>query len=229
MTTVQETIMTKPALSQPDADVVQLLLEHDECSVVQLEEYLHVTATAVRQRLTRLMAAGLVDRTTESGGRGRPVHQYRLTGSGRKAVGNNLADFAGALWQQIQNIPDDTVRQTIIAGAAESLAETYCASIDGQSIEDRIRSVASFFNDREIPVSVEENNGGLPTLKILACPYPDLVNDNHELCEMERQLFSKVTGGSFELCQCRQDGDQCCKFQASASSTKWIKFRSKSE
>ena len=218
MSAVRKLIMLKTALSQPDADVVQLLLEHEECSIAELETLLFVTATAVRQRLTRLMAAGLVDRTTESEGRGRPVHRYQLTNSGRKAVGNNLADFAGALWQQIQKIPDDTVRESIIAGAAESLAETYCASIDGQTIEDRIRSVASFFSDREVPVSVEENNDGLPTLKILACPYPDLANDNHEVCEMERQLFSKVTGGSFELCQCRQDGDQCCKFQASASS-----------
>lgn len=212
--------MSNIALSQPDADVVQLLLEHAECSIAELEKHLRVTATAVRQRLTRLMAAGLVDRTTESEGRGRPVHRYRLTESGRKSVGNNLADFAGVLWQQIQKISDDSVRKAIIAGAAEALAETYCSSIDGQTTEDRIRSVASFFSDRSIPVSVEENKDGLPTLKILACPYPDLVNDNHEVCEMERQLFSKVTGGVFELCQCRQDGDQCCKFQAAASSTK---------
>ena len=53
-----------------------------------------VTATAVRQRLQRLMAEGLIERQTENKGRGRPNHRYSLTEKGERSAGNNFADMA---------------------------------------------------------------------------------------------------------------------------------------
>ena len=93
--------MQKP-ISQNELAVIQLLIQHGSCTISQFEALLGVTATAVRQRLNRLMAAGLVDRQSESEGRGRPIHLYRLTEAGRKKSGNNLSDFAVALWEEIQ-------------------------------------------------------------------------------------------------------------------------------
>lgn len=202
------------SITQNEQDVIQLLMEFGPCSIAQMEEHLQITATAVRQRLNRLMAAGLIDRQTESEGRGRPSHVYDTTFAGRRATGNNLPDFADALWQEIQSIADEKLRLSIIEGASKRLAAVYSDRIDGHSLEEKLTSVAHLFGERNIPVSVEQNKAGLPVLKMLACPYPDLANDSHELCEMERRLFSEVTGSSFELCQCRQDGDQkCCTFQ----------------
>ncbi len=200
-------------LNQNERDVIRLLREHPTCSIAELEGHLRVTATAVRQRLNRLMAAGLVDRCSESDGRGRPSHRYRLTKAGQEANGNNLEDFAGALWQEIRRIPDDRIRQQIIAGVADRLASSYEKRIEGHTLQERLESVARLFDERDVPAVVEQQNG-LPVLKILACPYPELVDENREVCDMEKQLFSRVTGGSFDLCQCRQDGDRCCSFQA---------------
>ena len=202
------------SISKNELAVIQLLIQHGSCTITQFEELLGVTATAVRQRLNRLMAAGLVDRQSESEGRGRPIHKYRLTEAGRKQSGNNLSDFAVALWEEIQTLTDESIRKAIIAGASRRLAATYNQKVEGDSIQDRMASVAKLFAERDIPIAFERNNQGLPILKILACPYPDLANENQSVCEMERQLFAEVTGGSLELCQCRQDGDSCCSFQA---------------
>ncbi len=206
------------SISQNEQDVIQLLLEHGPCSIAQLESHLHVTATAVRQRLTRLMAAGLIDRQSESEGRGRPNHRYEVTDLGRKSTGNNLADFADALWREVQSLEDQDLKRSIIAGASKRLAASYSDRIQGQHLEDKLLSVAELFGERNIPTTVENNNG-LPILKVLACPYPDLANDSHDVCEMERQLFSEVTGGALELCQCRQDGDRCCTFKPTNQNT----------
>lgn len=205
--------MTKP-ISQSELEVIQLLIQHGRCTISQLEGFLGVTATAVRQRLNRLMAADLVDRQSESEGRGRPIHKYRLTDAGRKQSGNNLSEFAVALWEEIQTLSDRTIRQAIIDGAARRLADSYNHQISGESVSDRMASVAKLFAERDIPVEFEENKDGLPILKILACPYPDLANQNQNVCEMERQVFAEVTGGSLELCQCRHDGDECCSYRA---------------
>ena len=123
--------MSLNSVSQNEFDVVQLLLEHGKCSIAQLEDYLSVTATAVRQRLKTLRAAGLIDRSKETEGRGRPIHLYWLTDAGRKVTGNNLSDLASALWQEVQKIPDDGIRQTVLPCVTNRLATDFDELIEG--------------------------------------------------------------------------------------------------
>ena len=52
-----------------------------------------VTATAVRQRLRRLMDSGLIQRETERISRGRPNHRYSLTEQGRAGGGHKLCRY----------------------------------------------------------------------------------------------------------------------------------------
>ena len=68
-----------------DAAVVELLRVEQALGIADLSTALGVTATAVRQRLDRLMKAGLVERSTIARPRGRPAHAYRLTPAGRKS------------------------------------------------------------------------------------------------------------------------------------------------
>lgn len=211
--------MSLNSVSQNEFDVVQLLLEHGKCSIAQLEDYLSVTATAVRQRLKTLRAAGLIDRSKETEGRGRPIHLYWLTDAGRKVTGNNLSDLASALWQEVQKIPDDGIRQTVLAGVANRLATDFEELIEGESTEQRLHSLANLMGQRDIPVSIESRDGQ-PMLKILACPFPDLADENRDACEIEQKLISKVIGGALERCQCSKDGDNCCSYQTKTTKAK---------
>ena len=182
-------------------------------TIQQLVDHLGVTATAVRQKLSRLKGAELVDRTQTADGRGRPSHQYDLTEKGRRSVGDNLADLACALWEEIQEIADVELRNSLVKGAIRRMANGYSSRVVGESLEERLKSAAQIFVERDIPITVDQRNG-LPVLRILQCPYPDLANDDHAVCEMEKQLFSQVIGASVDLCQCRHKGDSCCSFEA---------------
>ncbi|MEM9412997.1 MAG: hypothetical protein AAGA30_17945, partial [Planctomycetota bacterium] len=147
-------------LAKIDSDVIQSLLEHGDSTISEMESFLRVSATAVRQRLSRLMATGMVDRVTEGEGRGRPLHRYRVTEEGRKSLGNNLSDFAEALWQEIQAIPDESTRSQIIRGVVQRMIRTLSQQIEGKTAEQRIESIVTVFRDREIPIAVEKNTNG---------------------------------------------------------------------
>ena len=188
-------------------------------SIAELGEALDVSANAVRQRLNRLMAADLISRQTCSQGRGRPHHRYELTSSGQSTAGDNLPDLAKALWREIESIEDPKVRQTLLTGAMRRLLESYESEVVGQTIEDRLVSIQEFFDDRDVPIVIERNNGcgqpsGTPTLRVLECPYPDIDDRDNHFCELEKQLFAKVIGGPVQLCQCQKDGDSCCSFES---------------
>jgi predicted ArsR family transcriptional regulator len=212
---IQQTIRTTHQLSDNDRLVVESLRKTPGMTVGDLGKVLGVTATAVRQRLDRLMALGLIERSHESEGRGRPSYRYDLTGSGKKVGGNNLEDLAIALWKEVQELPDATIRQKVVAGTISRLVEKYQGEVDGDDTAARLKSLTSVFAQFDIPISCDDIDGqGLPIIRVNGCPYPDLAKDDREICELEKEVMAKVIGKSMTLCKCQQDGDQCCTFRA---------------
>ena len=66
-----------------DSDLLDLLRKRGPLGVSELVDAMEVTPTAVRQRLTRLLAKEMIQRDVVRGGRGRPKHRYWLTERGR--------------------------------------------------------------------------------------------------------------------------------------------------
>jgi predicted ArsR family transcriptional regulator len=180
------------SIQPSDKAILDLLRAQDSLTIADFKRSLRVTATAVRQKLNRLLALGFVRREIERGeGRGRPVHRYSLTESGQRRTGSNFADLAVAIWQEIRSIDDPQVRRGLM------------------------RAIAHVFGDREIPCEVSESDDQkLPILNVLACPYPVLAEQDRGICAMERMLFSELIGTNVRLAQCRLDGGGCCSFEA---------------
>jgi DeoR family transcriptional regulator, suf operon transcriptional repressor len=175
-----------------------------------------VTATAVRQRIQRLMAEGLIERHAEKISRGRPNHRYALTEKGQGRAGNNFSDLAVVLWDEIKAVPNPEIRRGLLKRIADRFVEKYRGTIDGATLGERMASLAGLMNEREVPFEVNES-GGLPVLSALACPYPELAKADRGVCTMEKLMLSEMLGESVRLSACRLDGATCCTFTPSAS------------
>lgn len=209
-------------ISDGDRELVEMLMAQSPQEINQLGERLGVTATAVRQRLGRLMSMGFVERTTAASGRGRPVHQYSLTKDGRLSGGNNLADLAVALWQQVQQIPDAAIREGVVSGAIDRLVTKYNSEISGDSAAERMASISQLFGDRDLPVRFDQNDDGLPVISVGGCLYPGLSESGTKICELEQQVLERVVGDEVQLCTCQRQGDVCCSFQAGQVETETL-------
>jgi predicted ArsR family transcriptional regulator len=194
-----------------DAAILDLLRKQPSLTVTELSAQTQVTATAVRQRLTRLMAQGYIERTSTGSGRGRPSHAYRLTSKGERKTGTNFSDLAITLWQELRSIKDAEIRRGLLSRISQRLASQY--TIEGSSTQERMESLADLFAQREIPFEVRQQNG-LPVLSALACPYPELAEQDRSVCAMEKMMFSELLGENVRLDQCRLEGDNCCTFHA---------------
>jgi predicted ArsR family transcriptional regulator len=195
-----------------DVALLDLLRKRDQVTVSELAASMAVTATAVRQRLTRLMAQGFIQRTACREGRGRPSHHYSLTTKGRRKTGANFADLAVALWQEIRAIGDMEVRRGLLQRVSRRLAALYGEKMEGQTLGERMEAMAELMGDRQVPFEVEHDKA-LPVLHALACPYPELAEMDRGVCAMERMLLSEVLGQNVRLERCRLDGDSCCTFE----------------
>lgn len=203
--------MSTAAMSS-DADLLELLRTDGPMNVTQMADAVEVTPTAVRQRLSRLMAQGLVQREAIRNGRGRPKHCYQLTQKGVRLTGSNFTDLALVLWREIGSIDDLEMRRVLLRKVVHALASGYIHQIEGKSTLERMESIRRLLSQRRVPFSVEQDQG-IPVLTAHACPYPGLAEQDRSICTLEKMLFSELLGEDVELAQCRLDGDTSCQFQ----------------
>ncbi|GAB4127277.1 MAG: winged helix DNA-binding protein [Thermogutta sp.] len=142
---------------ESDLDILELLRVSGPCTVSELAEAFQVTDTAIRQRLSRLVADGAVDRESVREGRGRPRHVYKLTRKGMLQVGSNFTDLAMALWRGVQTIEDPTVKQQVLRGVARELVKLYQGQISGGNTLERMRSLIRLLEGRRIPFEMRMN------------------------------------------------------------------------
>ncbi len=202
--------------SSSDKALLDAMRRQGAVTIADLVMEMGVTATAVRQRLTRLMDAGLVHRQTEKQARGRPNHRYLLTEKGEQAAGDNFGDLAVVLWEEIKAVDDPAIRRGLLKRIADRFVAKYRNAIDGPSLEERMAAMARIMGEREIPFEVKKENE-LPVLSALACPYPELAKQDRSVCTMEKLMLSEVLGENVKLSECRLDGGTCCTFTPSAT------------
>jgi len=207
-----------------DRELLLCLRSGDSKSIGELTDMLGVTATAVRQRVERLLELRLIDRQKVVAGRGRPTYRYLLTVAGYRRAGADAADLAEAMWHEILQFPDREIREQLVTAVARRLGQQYAAEMDPSAdtapFAQRMRQLTTMLRAREIPAAVHQQ-GDLPVLDIEACPYPNLtdVSDDRAMCRLEEQMLSEALGEDVHLNRCRLDGDTSCQFVTSSSAT----------
>ena len=119
-------------VSENDRTLLGFLQKQGPKSVAELKDLMDVTENAVRQRLTRLIALGLISRVEEKVARGRPVHKYSVTKEGRASAGQNFLDLASVVWEEVRAIEDPATRSQVVRGIAKRLAAKYQDEIESE-------------------------------------------------------------------------------------------------
>lgn len=203
--------MSQVAATAEDA-LLEMLRIRGPLGVTEMAQELEVTPTAVRQRLARMMASGLVEREAVRAGRGRPSHRYYLTQKGLRLTGSNFADLALALWREVRLIEDREVRQALLMRVIKTLAADYARHIEGENTAERMESLTKLLRQRRVPFEVGENCQ-MPVLTAYACPYPELADEDRSICIFEKMLFSELLQQDVDVAQCRLDGCSSCRFE----------------
>jgi predicted ArsR family transcriptional regulator len=198
-----------------DRPLLDLIRREGPLTVVDMAARLVVTPTAIRNRLSRLVESGLVERRAESVGRGRPRHTYTASAAAQKQLGN-YAELAVVLWDELMSaVEDRKLRRFLFGRITERMAALYRAQLNGDEWEGRLIQLGTILHDRGIEAEVTHSGvGALPVLKQHSCPYYALAEVDRAVCAMERKMFEKVVGHGLRLSQCRLDGHRSCDFEA---------------
>jgi len=200
-----------------DRTILDLLRRRGSLTIEELIRELGITATAVRHRLNKLMGEGLIEKTIERGGRGRPRHVYQASAEAQRTLGQNYGDLAKVLWEVVRaDVADPKLRGLLFRAIIERLADHYRAFVpDRGDLDRRMSDLRSLLAVQGVEVEViAEAVGGsdLPVLRQHSCPYHDLAEADPVICALERKIFEKVLGHGLTLRQSRQGAHRVCEF-----------------
>lgn len=203
-------------VSATDREFLERLHRIGPATISGLCDASGVTATAIRQRVARLEALGLVTRSPVREGRGRPRHVYSITDTARRQLGDNYSDLAQLLWQELIRIEDAPLRQRIMNRLKTQMVERFGQDVRGDSLPVRMDRLRDSLVEHGFDVEVDSGGSEDPLLPILrenSCPYHDLAHEDPAICELEQQVFSEILGADLQLTACCRDGHTCCEFE----------------
>lgn len=185
-------------------------------TVQEICDEVGVTATAIRQRLSRLEGHHLIVREVVRAGRGRPHHVYRVSDAGLRHLGENYRDLALILWRAVHQVADQKTRAGILAQIRDQFVLRFGRVSSEGPLPQRVQQLQEELTSHGFDVEVAAN-GTLPILRENSCPYQDLASTDPSICEMEADVFSRILNAEVSLTQCCMDGHSHCEFHVSES------------
>ena len=212
--------MQPVAVVDGDRELLQHIGATNDATIESLCDAMGVTPTAVRQRLNRLQDMQLISRTPLRAGRGRPRHFYVLSEAGRGVLGDNYAELAVLLWEELQHIEDVQLRESIRNRLRSRFVERLSGPAGGESsISQRMQNLSGKLSERGFRAEVGVDDAGLSVLREHQCPYYELASKDAGICDLELEVFQEVLGVPLELVHRCRDGASCCEFRLAESST----------
>lgn len=206
------------SLDDRDREILEHLHRVDGADVQDLCEVMGVTRTAIRQRMARLEAGGLVATAQQGQLRGRPRNIYHVTSDGLHALGENYRELAVIFWEAIVGLEDLDVRSSLLSRIQNALAGRFQkAHLSGATVDDRLDQLAIEMKANGFNVE-SDHTGGLHILRETSCPFPLLADIDETICQVERQVLEQVLGSPVEFRSRCRGGHGCCEFEVRAPS-----------
>ena len=204
--------MIPSRLTDSPADAVLSILQRQGAATIkELETSLGVTATAVRQQITGLLADGYIAQELERAGRGRPKHIYSLTPKGRARFPHHYDEFTNSLLREILVSEGPQKVTELLGRMSHRLAEQYARPLAGMSAAERATKLTELLNAKGILTEVTFAPDGI-VFHEYTCPYYELARENRAICDMEENMIAHAVQQPVELVSCTLDGHHGCQF-----------------
>jgi DeoR family suf operon transcriptional repressor len=191
--------------------ILEILKEQGQATVDDLAQRLELTSMTIRHHLNVLQADGLVtaDKVRRVKKAGRPRLVYTLTEKAHGLFPQNYDELARQLLTEMKSMMSDDELEAMFRRIVDRLAAGAPLSRPGQSFEERLAEVAEFLEEHGFITRLEEVDEGY-ILRTINCPYREVMGEHGEVCDMDRELLTRLLDTSpLRLSSVRDDDTSC--------------------
>lgn len=196
-------------------ELLQIIKRRGSLSVDEAMEALGMARTTVREHLLHLKEKGLLTRTAERQGRGRPSHRYEMTRRAKVLFPSRDGELMGELVQFLKE------------EGAEDLVETFFErywEARTEAVKQKLRSVAADDLEGQLEVlrGILEEEGFMPevneeeqtvTVRECNCPFPESVKRTRIPCRLEEEFYKTIFETELERVSHIPEGHSACTYE----------------
>lgn len=191
-----------------------LLRQQVPLSIEQIATGLKVTKTAARQHILNLERDSYVVKTTQHGGRGRPVYAYELSREGRELFTRQYALFSEKMIVLLKETlgPKAFIKQMRSMGLslAADLAHKMPPVNKSKAVDaTTLKPLANLMQE----LGYDAETGADNDIIAHNCVYHHLAETHPEVCELDLSLMQKLTGKKPEHIDCIIREGSSCRFK----------------
>lgn len=194
-----------------------LLHNRDGLSIEELSSKLSISRNAVVQHINSLVASNYIESSMRASTGGRPSRVYMLTEVGLELFPRHYALFSKVLIDLLDKEMGVEAIQGFMKSLGNALADQYIQKIDGAlPLAEKVAIVREIMYELGYETRTSEHPS---EDEIVAdnCIFHQLAEDNEQVCQLDIQLMTKLTGASVDHTECMVRGGNCCRFKITKS------------
>ena len=178
---------------------------------------LGASRSGVAQQLRALDGAGLVTRTAERHGVGRPRNLYDVTADAQDLFPSSYDDLATGLLAAIMEIGGDSLVEDVFAARRRQAGAALRAQLDAvltadAPMSDRVAELARIQDGQGYISEARVDSDGIHLVQH-NCAVLDIARGGGAACRAELALFSEVLGTEVVRERHIASGDRCCEYR----------------
>ena len=192
--------------------ILDYLRRQGRATVKDLDSFLDLTPTGVRQHLTVLEREGLVTAHEDRGRVGRPALVYKLTEKGDALYPKSYDQLANVLIEEVRELAGAQALQTLLRRVASRFAEPYKERLEGRPLSERVLEASQIIQERGCLTECSQD-GDDWLIKQYTCPFPNVAGQNSCVCSLDVEFVRQLVGADARLTTSLLRGDDACTFR----------------
>ncbi|MEO6687900.1 MAG: helix-turn-helix domain-containing protein [Dokdonella sp.] len=194
-----------------------LLREPQGASVETLCTVLGVTHNAIRQHLTALIGAGLVERGSARPTGGRPQARYLLLPAGRDLFPRHYELITAGVLEYLYASTGKAGVQAMLSTMGQELGSAAASRIDGSSDADIASALAEQLDVLGYEALAVHRDGEMQ-VEAYNCVFHNLAKAHPDVCRFDLAFMEAATGRPIQHMECLVRGGHACRFRIGSRS-----------
>lgn len=207
-------------LSPPKRGIVDAIKRSGAASVEDLVARTGLGATTVRQHLDDLRQSGLVNRSAERKGRGRPSYRYTLTSRASAIYPTHDAEVLRGLLRHLSEQGGEALVESFFEkfwAEREARFEALRDAAGAETPGERAEVLRAMLVEEGFLPEVVYGRDGAVTVRECNCPFRETVRGTFAPCRLEAAFMERALGRPLVRVEFMPQGASACSYATGPS------------
>lgn len=195
-------------------ELLQIIKRRGSLTVDEAMEALDMARTTVREHLLQLKEKGLLDRSVERKGRGRPGHRYEMTRRAKVLFPSRDGELMGKLIRFLhEEGAEDLVRRFFEAywNDRTDAIKRKLEAVASDDVDEKVETLRKILEEEGFMPEISRDEEQV-TIRECNCPFPESVKETRIPCRLEEEFYKTIFETELERVSHIPEGNSACTY-----------------